>query len=296
MRRGYDANLLFSNQGNLVAISTGSDACAEHECGSRPLLSALCNQVDEGNAIVNKLAAGEPVEFPHIADIKRISKLPAELQFIEDHSNPDAPEAFLGYARQDLREYKNELNFPSDSFVKRDINVAGAWDERSFAVRVRGAKYVKALKEFYQAMVDGKVLFAGTILEDRAKVRLSGVILANSQFISDADKAKMKTAQLEYEASLRLQAKDDSASLVAEMRKLSGMPNYHFGLLWVQWADRLWMKREDPREPEVVYGLNPGYDVKADYLGPYTRQQLLDWAKSGFSYKLTNQRQSRAVA
>lgn len=42
MRKGYEPCLAFDHNDRLVAIATGSDACAEHECGSKPLREALC--------------------------------------------------------------------------------------------------------------------------------------------------------------------------------------------------------------------------------------------------------------
>lgn len=282
MRKGYEAKLVFSNSGNLVAISTGSDACAEHECGSHALQSHLSTAYDEQESLVKKLRAGEPVSYPKLKDLKRISKFPKGLQFIEvPGTDSQEPEAFMGYAAHELTEYANrELSF---SFSSRgDKNVAGAWDSQTFAIRVRGKRYVKALKGFYQALLEGKCMFGGTFF--RKEDYLSGVVLVNATYVDDASWKALEQAQHEYESGLRLKARDDTRELYQEMIALSGSKGYYFGHVWVKWADAA--------EDSVDYCLNPGYNVKADYLGPYTRQQLLDWAKAGYSYQLKSYKEA----
>lgn len=275
MRNGNEASLLFSNAGNLVAIATGSDACAEHECGSKELLAALSPQsVTSDEAILSRLRKGKAVEYPSLFEQKRITNLPAGYQFIV--VDGEVPEAWLGYARHPLTEYAHELRFPGDYRTNVDHDVAGAWDSRSFAVRVRGQKYVKALKAFDEALRRGDVMFAGTFLK-RPKTQLAGVMLANRNFISDEDRAELSKAQREYESKLRLKARDHSQELRLQVEKILGGKS-SIGYLWAAWSDE--------QETTVVYRLNPGYGIKAQYGGPYTREQLLDWARAGMAYEL----------
>ena len=42
----------------------------------------------------------------------------------------------------------------------------------------------------------------------------------------------------------------------------------------------------DEQESKVVYGFNPGYQMKATYYGPYTKEELLTWAEANGSYEL----------
>lgn len=305
MRKGYYPSLVFSNKGNLIAISTGADACAEHEMGSKKMLSVLCEQYDNEAALLKKLrkylapgivekiktqvggtqeaislkerVSQDPsFKYPDVLEIKRITKAPKELQFIEVFDKDGKlSEAYMGLAPNALTEYTHELQYPVGSF-RTDVNldVAGAWDERSFAIRVRGAKLAKALKVFYQAMLDKKVVFAGTFMDDW---RLNGVVLANTSFLPDAQKKNIAKAQADYEKSLRLKALDDSEELYRELYKMNN--NRGFGYLWATF--------KDASESEVVYGLNPHSDVNADYLGPYTATQLRDWVANGCKYRLT---------
>ena len=274
MRQGMYPRLVFTKSGNLVAIATGSDACAEHECGSKDLMSAMTNQFADEETLVKALKKGRAVTYPSVLECKRVVRMPADqFQFVVVEG--ETPEAWLGLARHPLQGYENELQFHRGFSKDVDTNVAGAWDSQSFALRVRGAKYVKALKAFHDAMQRGEVVFAGTFLK-RTEERLGGVILANRKFLSDEDLAGVATAQQDYESKLRLKARDDSRELQGQLQQL--LDGKGIGYLWAAWSG--------PDESSVVYCLNPGYGIKAQYYGPYTRAQLLDWVRAKMAYEL----------
>lgn len=290
MRKGNESKLILNKQGQIIGFATGSDFCSEHEQGSKPLLSALCEQYAQEadtlqqlqkqlaakkGGILRKLLAGNAeVQYPNLFEAKRITKLPDGLQF--KVCEGDTPEAILGFARYSIDYFKDsELRFPSYVGKDGDKDVAGAWDEESFAIRVRGAKYVAMLKEFYEGLQAKRAVFAGTFVADH---RCNGVIMALEDRMTDEMKAAAVAAQAQYESKLRLKACDDSSEVLAEMRKAYGSDRFWPGFLWVVW--------KDAEESEVLYGLNP-MSVDADYLGPYTRDQLLTWAKAKCDYRLT---------
>lgn len=283
MRHGYHARLAFSNSGNLVAFGTGSDACAEHEIGSRELQDALSNGYAGDDKLLAQLRAGQTVsQFPSVIERKRICKNLDRIQFIEvPGTEEQPPQAILGYVDggTNLMYFKKELefaHFASDA----DKDVSGAWCADSFAIRVRGKKYVKALKGFYEALKAGHVAFAGTFYRETfGSDRLNGVILADMRYLDDVSRANMAAAQTKYESELRLKARDDSRPLMHEMSKLAG-PRWQHSFLHVsaRWKNEV--------GGEVVYHLNPGREMKAQFGGPYTRQQLLDWAKAGYDTPL----------
>lgn len=273
MRQGYESKLVFSKSGNLVAIATGSDYCAEHEGGSKILQSSLTVHTDVSEQTIAALRKKQQVVYPDILASKRIVKYPGELQFVK--TDGDMPEAVLGFARHELKHYASELRF-REGLKSEDPNVAGAWDDRSFAIRVRGKKYVKALEAFHKAMLESKVAFAGTFFK-REGQELGGVVLADLSKISDDDKKAVKAAQAKMESDLRLKAASEETALYEEARKHLGN-NQYIGFLWPVWSDA--------QETEIHYCLNPGYGVKADYPGPYTKQQLLDWVRAKCSYQL----------
>lgn len=286
MRQGNHPAVLLDEAGHLIAFGTGSDACAEHECGMRPMLEALTDSVEQDADIVAALRRGEKVVYPSLLEQRRI-RHPERLQFTERPAQGQRPaEAMLGYARVQLAECLNELDFPHPALSRgRDINLAGAWGEKAFAFRVRGDALVAALREFYQDLRNGHGVFAGLFLKSPG---MGGVIVANARRLSAGHRESIARAQTKHESQLRLRARDDVEQLRAEMR--AAVPAHkharHLGYLWAVWADA--------QESELVYALNPGCDVSAQYYGPYTRQQLLDWAASGYAYAL--QREQRTPA
>lgn len=286
MRKSYDTKLVFTKNGNLVAISTGSDACTEHECGMKPILSALSDQGTNDFAVIEELKNGKSflsrvkavltgdnsVKFPDILESKRIVKRPDELRFVEKEG--EIPEAILSFSRQKVEFTDHALTFTESFSQERDRDAASAWDERGFAIRVRGKKYVKALKGFHEAMLENKVVFAGLFFR-RKQSHFGGIILANESYFSDEDKAAIVEAQKEYESGLRLKALDDVKELQREMVDVSGGMRIP-GFIWAAWADQ--------EANTIKYGINP-HSSQADY-GSYSRQQLLDWAAAKYSVKL----------
>ena len=282
MQQGNYANLILTASGQLIAFATGADACAEHEGGSRRLMSTLCNQYANEGIIVSSLKKGDIVTCPDLLESKRIVKTPPQLRFIE--KSGETPEAILYLADYEVDFNYRHLHFSDFESKYRDPNVAGAWDDKNFAIKVRGDAYVNALREFNEAIKEGKVVFAGSFFKrdtENGIGQLSGVIMANSSYFTEEDKAAIARAQVEYESDLRLKARDDCKSVQDKMRELSGQQNSP-GYIWIRWKDQA--------ETDVVYCLNPGYRVNADYWGPYTRQQLLDWAGKKYSYRLSPMR------
>lgn len=174
--------------------------------------------------------------------------------------------------------YPITASFLDLQFYRDSQDVAAAWCEDGFAFRVRGAKAVQALKEMYAAMLAKEVLFAGTFLKEAG---VSGIVLGIESRLDITPEQRQK-AQMDYQDKLRLIAMDDSANVIQAMMKAGALlsnRNGYFGHLWAVWAD--------VSKTSILYALNPGYQERADYYGPYTRDQLMDWATSGRAYRLT---------
>lgn len=275
MRRGINPKIILTAQGQLAAISTGSDFVTEHEMGSASMQMALSYASEGDSEVIDLLKAGKPVVYPSMAQRKAITKFPKELAFVE--LKGDTPMAIFGYSRHNLGHFKSELRF--NEMKGEDPNIAGAWDESGFAMRVRGEAYVKALREFNQGVHEGHGMFAGTFYNPEE--RLSGVVLADARYLDELSKLVIASAQLKYESDLRLNALADSYGLNVAMQAAAAAANSSErspGHLWPRWKDE--------KETEVVYNLNPAHGVKARYPGPYTRQQLLAWATAGYRYNL----------
>ena len=279
MIRGTYARVLLADDGRLISLATGSDATTEHEGGYEPLLRKLCHQHRNEAQVLQDLREGKAVTYPSLLEQKRIVKFPPDLK-IQGAQAGGVAEAILSAGCQDPLVYASELTLYKHANIG-DPDVAGAWCESAFALRVRGRRYVAALEGFYRQILAGRVFFGGRFFS-REHFNPSGVVLVDGGFLNEDDRSILKEEQARYESSLRLRVRDDSRELMREMAALRGDRNGSFpGFIWAQWRDS--------NESEVVYGLNPDLQTKADRFGRYTRQELLEWARAKGGFHLRPQ-------
>lgn len=291
MRKGFNPQVLLNEQGDIIAIATGSDACAEHECGSREMQNRLCDfsygralprgivhKVGEAlglreseflseDELIAALRKGWPVEYPTLLERKTIRRNLSQIVYQEGTDKSGAPVALVGYAPQG---HGLSFNNPELSFGCGDGHLAGAWDERGFAFAVRGKEWVAKLAAFASKLRKGQCLFAGTFLVDRPNARMSGVVIAAKDVLEPADLEAIAHAQAKWETDKRLQAR-------SRINELNALFSQHRAVSHVQWPGHLWPLWKAEVDGEVVYGLNPGHGVDADYYGPYTFEQLEAW-------------------
>jgi len=310
MRKGFDAAVVLDKNGEIFAISTGADATSEHETGSKPMQQALCqpsykrpepgllnklahavgiaeNVVLTDEQLIASLRKGEPVEYPALIDRKQISQNLDKLHFVVGEEN-GTPVAVFGYSPRGVDAFR--IEHPEIRLYPRE-ECTGAWDEREFAFKVSGQDMVDKLKRFAEKAQAGDALFAGTFLENFADRRLAGVIIAVKSGLSQDHLEAVAAAQAEWEATLRLKARSRVDELNALCRKHESRPHAASpGYMWP-----VWTKGADS---DVAYGLNPGYQVKADYWGPYTFEELEQWILAEIKYHLKPEtlRPSRATA
>lgn len=279
MRKGYTPVLVLDDKGEIFAISTGSDACSEHECGSRPLMAALCEGTKlrsfygeasdaEETALLKALRAGKPVRYPALLERKRIKSFLSELVFQTGQDKKGTNCAVLGFAVRGMRAVR--LDDEELQPWKGQV-VTGAWDESGFAFRVEGDELVAKLQRFHAALLAKKGLFAGTFLKYSGTERLSGVIIALEDGLTPQHHEAILTAQQDWEATVRLKAKSRLDELYAKFRSRDKNDTHIElpGHLWPVWAKEV--------DGEVAYALNPGYGVNARYWGPYTLETLERW-------------------
>lgn len=271
MRKGFNPEILLDKRGQVFAIATGSDACAEHECGSARLMDSLCGFPQEGqsdSALIAALRRGESPQYPALVDRKRLTRNLDKVTFMEgtDGGQPVAVLGFSPYGEIPL-DHHELRSWASDSTI-----VTGAWCDSAFAIRVVGQKWVTKLKRFADELREGNCLFAGTFLNDTGHRRLAGVIIANEKSLRPEHRDAIAKAQSEWEASLRLKARSRLDELQEEYwqaRKTNPKAEYP-GFIWPVWKDGV-------VDGEVLYALNPGYGVRAPYWGPYDFEQLRAW-------------------
>jgi hypothetical protein len=290
MRRGFKPKLILTPKGEIFAIATGSDACAEHECGSQPMQESLCKGAvfTDNRKILEALRNGESVLYPQLIERKAINRNLEHIHFLEGSENGVVCAAIVAQERyfnadMPLKAYR-ELD------VYRDTEFSGAWDDSSFGFKVVGPKLVSKLKVFFDALQQGDGIFAGSFLKSDEFEDAGGVIVALSSKLRPEHHQCIKDAQSEFEQGLRLKAK----SRVQELKDMCNaskaahvsMPGY----VWPQWLDGV--------DGEVVYAVNPGYYEQKHiaYIGPYTFDSLKEWILAETKYKLQPVVRNRAKA
>lgn len=281
MRRGFNPFLSLTKKGEIFAIVTGSDATAEHENGSERMQSMACSRAANGSDcdLIKDHRAGKKIQYPQLLDRKKMDKNLNEIRFIEGVVEGKSAAAIVFDSHFD--EKKPLGKYRELMFGYKD-EVAGAWDESSFAFMVSGEKMIEKLKVFHGKLQTGDGLFAGTFLKNLKEGHISGVVIALESELRPEHHQKIKEAQLEYEVNIRLK----SGSRVTELEELSRSKNSFNkdcpGYMWPIWKDRV-------ADSEIVYGVNP-YNEKSGlipYFGPYEFEDLKKWILAEEKFKLT---------
>lgn len=284
MRKGNDPSLHLEKKGDIFAIATGSDFCAEHEGGSKDMQQNLCmgqSHQDDSVLIQEYKNSKNESEFNYsqILERKRINKQADAIRFIK--STEDGVEvAAIIFDRnfpKDCTDLTGELH------TRGGKSISGAWDEDSFGFKVVGPKLIAKLEKFHAEMVGDGAIFAGIFLKQIDKERLTGVIIAIESKLRPEHMLSIKVAQREYEENIRLQA----GSRITEFRdvvwnKAKDQSHIkHPGHMWPMWKDHV-------VDSEVVYGINPDYDAKKliPYFGPYTFDTIKDWMLAEKKYPM----------
>lgn len=222
MRRGYDAGWMLDKKGEVFAIATGSDATAEHEFGSAPLIYSMTgNPPVYVKSTAQTILAKRSQAIPNVLESRRIAAgLAPYLVFQEGQAPDGAPMAAIGFSARSV-ELKTlvthrELQLSSYELSKGAV-CSGAWDDSSFAFAVREAKNVEKLQRFHQALLRGDGMFAGLFLRDASKGGLrsfSGVVICDVTKLRPEHRVMMQAAQDRFEAAVRKEVAAHNPSLV----------------------------------------------------------------------------------
>lgn len=193
------AQLVLNNAGQLVALAMGSHPFEPAVRRPAGLVAKLCAMPTTKEAILQKLHAGINVEdFPNLLEEARLTLNLPEMGFsVAGYADP--VKALLWFGDFDLARFGGQLEFPSAAAPGADENLAAAWNDEGFAVWVRGEKYVKALQEFHQAILDRKVVFADWFFTPDG---FAGPVLANETLVSERDRMVIRTLQRHSEEIL----------------------------------------------------------------------------------------------
>lgn len=278
MRRGTNPSILFDKKGRIFAITTGSDACAEHETGS--------------NAMQRNLASGYRELDWHVENLKKTNAEPSlentptilEMKTIDRHDGIVFTEGMEGdepfatiCTLQNASEYSNRQM----ERCSTRTDCTGAWDEEHFGFRVYGEKLVKKLREFYQGIKEGDAFFAGLLLNApcfKHTRNPSGVMVARKSMLRPEHREYLETARSEYldKTKLKFRSRANEIHYIARKNKVD------IGYIWPVWKDE--------SKESIVYGINSSYEFqgKIAHCGPYEYEDIVEWIQSDRSQKLKN--------
>lgn len=281
MKQGNTPRILFAPDGEIFAISTGSDHCAEHECGSaamqehlcqgatlektqeRKLLQRIRRHLDAQASWLGKVFS-RGVSYPELLERKRLARNLQAVHLVQGSWKGEKVASVI-FSRHGA---------PNVPMTFDENGLFGAWDERNFAFGVHGDELADKLVRFHQRLQAGGALFAGTFLNETLAHadRLNGVIIALEGYLTAEHRLALDKAQLEWEANMRLKARSRLPELEAALRAAQekGLKTRYPGYLWPVWLDH-------QVDGDIAYALNPGHGVKAGYWGPYSYEELLQW-------------------
>lgn len=273
MRKGYRPSLMLDDKGEIFAVATGSDATSEHEWGSRSLMLELTGQEPrKADATAAELKRTGSRTVPSVLDGRTICR---DLEHIVFELGEDGgePAAALGYTARagelSLLAHR-ELQLNAFSEPK---HLAGAWDESSFAFKVRGADLVEKLKRFHQSVLAGNGMFAGLFLTGERHLPLGGVIVCDSTRLTDLHRHEMDLAQKKFEESVFLAMESREEELKALARTAFAGTRLDLGFLKAN--------HRDAATGEIRYWLNPAYGMDQGNFGSHGFEALARWIQSG---------------
>ena len=317
MRKGNKANVLLDSQGEILAIGTGSDSCAEHECGSMPMQRLFCRP---GTPIVSPVTGKQVAlsellielrgnqqffdgyfngtlnfEFPQLLERKRISNNLDRIAFGMGVCREGEPIGILA-CNTDLAYAEKKLNYFGTQSVFNDKNrawdrteahVAGAWDEETFALAVKGEELIAKLGRFAKKLQLGQGLFAGTFLRTGEGADLEGVIVMDIAGLKPEHRVEIDKAQDEFEATLVLNSHEASTRVNQANQTHRGLGHSFVWNVWhpeeehIRDSDFLARCKASGRTPNVVCAINPDACLRdsLSYGGPYLVEDLVAIAK-----------------
>jgi hypothetical protein len=250
------ARVVMNEAGAIMAICTGSDACAEHEQGSAPLMAALTGKGAQGKREVAKVVkARGPQAMPDLMQMRRITENLSRIVFVEGATEFGAS-AVVGFrAGREDPGWADRLLTHGElrQWRQKDI-VQGAWCESAFALRVNGEQLVTKLRAFAQGLRSGQGIFCGTFMEYEQGQRMAGVCVALEPLLTAAHRNAMVKAQAEFEAGVRLEVLSKADELM-EMYRVKHGGNGRIGYVWAVW-------KGGEVDGDVVYQVNPAYGLK----------------------------------
>lgn len=267
MRRAEKSQWLISDKNVFMGINLGSDYCAEHEWGIDNLKSLMGVPTDtQGIYGIERRRCKSPnTKCLALKMEKNICNLIAVSEWQMNY-----------FLEKDIDKHYQELYFRGNS------EMTTAWDEGSFAIRVKGEDNIKKLKTVYENLTVGKcaIWLGGGGVFQNAGLCIAIIDLLPKESLdvmqkADIDREKLKDAA---KATGILQKIEEANESFRKMREVeTGRACYEkkwgFFALSPSWANK--EARKKTKYP-VVFWLNP-QDQQNNNYGWFTVEELNQW-------------------
>ena len=246
MRRAHNDTDFFIEDGVLKGICLGYDFCAEHEWGIK--------------GIKGDFGIGEKAKIG--LDSCRTTRTPENFVLIKKSKK----EAVLGRLNKwdiqqaGIEKAKNYLIESNELAFYGDKDLTCAWDERDFAIHVKGEENVKHLESIYKSFQENNIVVG---------MKQGGWVLGKGLtfcFYDSFDEEFKKTVLESHKSEQRLQDFVKKSG-IHEKLKESGCKFFALSPSW-----------RDEKEKEVRFWLNP-MDQKNNRYGYVSMEDLEAWAK-----------------
>lgn len=278
MRFGHDHGVAYYKDGYISGLATGADMCAEHECGIKPLYQRFCGDfLPLDGRVLYYQTHGKHIE----TTVKQARTLTRNLDsLIEGETDGlywfSSATSELALRALDRNHSKMSVSICED---RKNPKFFSCWGERDFLIWTWDEKMEKKLRQFFQHMTEGKAAFftREAPMWESQKKHSAGIHFVDLTRLAYHDDKVFETLQKKQEAETVLYAAARHIEIYEEHSRKFGE----------RWFGYLRPERFAEDGQTVLYFLNPGYDVPADFFGPYTEKQLVRWIRHGKNYQLT---------
>lgn len=286
--------IALGHDGMIAGVALGADCVAEHEWGIDDLRAKFCagafstRDLEEQLDTTGEIPTFDAKERDHInRNLDRIVLVEEDgfvtITTLSERVNPIHHRVGKEYVHSASFHHQEEVRKAKGSIVSE-------WSGRNFRFcnALHGdEKMMKKLRRFYEQLQAGNCAFFSVrcgLWSGREGRIASGLTIVDRTRLSYAQDNYWRVLAGEIKDSLALRKKSRLDVILQRFRggELRKDGHIEAGYFWPMWEDK---KTKDT----VVYGVNPAYNTRADYYGPYTEEQLVRWFDHGMSYRLTQE-------
>ena len=212
IQQGTDHKFIFGTDGRLLGLSFGADATTEHECGTKPLATSF-GVTYEGDGVAAR-------QIRNTGDLRLVGR-GADLWFLANIEGQLPAEAV---------QYRN-----------RNPDLACAWSDSAFAIRVKGEQNINLLYEIRDAFLRLDIAFVMT----RHFLMTGFSVVIRSRFPEEEDRAWI--AEDQKNRALKA-AWDEEAKTLVPLLRAAGKRWFSLGHSTIrddQGTLRVWLNPED---------------------------------------------------